>query len=325
LDEFARHLDELKLEPPLGARGVFENLVTDEMGRLRSAAASIQEGQRRGIRQMHAAFPGRSATQILAESPAGLSVELARSGFSLAEDDLTKLSGLARDRVRFDRVAAAVNLSQSKTTIAGRLGIEPTTVNVDLVLAMTNSPAEAKWLSELLTKNSGQDISAEELLTLAGMERRMNQLQAAAGDKPPVMTAGALGMARGTGWLIGLSFLVCTVGVANAMFMSVTERFTEIATMKCLGALDGFLMMLFLFESGMQGLVGALAGVAFGVSLAMLRALASYGTLMSLPGWGLLAGCGVCVVAGLVLAVLGGVGPAWAAARLAPMEAMRIE
>ena len=56
-------------------------------------------------------------------------------------------------------------------------------------------------------------------------------------------------------WLISLSLLVCVVGIANAMLMSVTERFREIGTMKCLGALDSFIMTIFLMESGLQGLI----------------------------------------------------------------------
>ncbi|MFQ6133274.1 MAG: ABC transporter permease, partial [Armatimonadota bacterium] len=35
-------------------------------------------------------------------------------------------------------------------------------------------------------------------------------------------------------WLIGMSLLVCVVGIINSMLMSVTERFREIGTMKCL-------------------------------------------------------------------------------------------
>src|ERR1700732_2760976 len=35
-------------------------------------------------------------------------------------------------------------------------------------------------------------------------------------------------------WLVTLSLIVCTVGIANSMLMSVTERFKEIGTMKCL-------------------------------------------------------------------------------------------
>ena len=53
-------------------------------------------------------------------------------------------------------------------------------------------------------------------------------------------------------WLITLSLLVCVVGIANAMLMSVTERFREIGTMKCLGALDSFIVKLFLLESTFQ-------------------------------------------------------------------------
>ena len=40
-------------------------------------------------------------------------------------------------------------------------------------------------------------------------------------------------------WLIIMSLIVCVVGIANSMLMAVTERFREIGTMKCLGALDG--------------------------------------------------------------------------------------
>ena len=55
-------------------------------------------------------------------------------------------------------------------------------------------------------------------------------------------------------WLIIMSLIVCVVGIANSMLMAVTERFQEIGTMKCLGALDRFVVRLFLLESGFQGL-----------------------------------------------------------------------
>ncbi len=54
-------------------------------------------------------------------------------------------------------------------------------------------------------------------------------------------------------WIIFLSLLVCTVGIVNAQLMAVTERFREIGTMKCLGALDRFVLRLFILEAGMQG------------------------------------------------------------------------
>jgi ABC-type antimicrobial peptide transport system permease subunit len=127
--------------------------------------------------------------------------------------------------------------------------------------------------------------------------------------------------------LIVVSFLVCIVGIANAMLMSVTERFREIATMKCLGATDGFIMINFILESIMQGIAGGAIGVALGFVLGELRAWGSYGwmALTSLPVLAILAAAGVAVAVSVTISALAAVYPAWVAARLAPMEAMRIE
>ena len=78
-------------------------------------------------------------------------------------------------------------------------------------------------------------------------------------------------------WLISLSLLVCVVGIANAMLMSVTERFREIGTMKCLGALDTFIVKLFLLESTFQGFAGTSAGIVIGFLLTLGLALMDYG------------------------------------------------
>src|SRR5688572_5545452 len=78
-------------------------------------------------------------------------------------------------------------------------------------------------------------------------------------------------------WLVGLALLVAFVGILNAMLMSVTERFREIGTMKCLGALDGFIIKLFLLESLFQGVVGTVIGVIVGLALSLVSVTASYG------------------------------------------------
>ena len=74
-----------------------------------------------------------------------------------------------------------------------------------------------------------------------------------------------------------MSLIVCVVGIANSMLMAVTERFREIGTMKCLGALDGFVVRLFLLESGFQGFSGALIGALIGTLGAVLLGLKDYG------------------------------------------------
>src|SRR5207249_2216753 len=57
--------------------------------------------------------------------------------------------------------------------------------------------------------------------------------------------AEALAAGNRQQWLAIMALLVCFVGIMNAMLMSVTERFKEIGTMKCLGALNRFVVTLF--------------------------------------------------------------------------------
>ncbi|MCP4642618.1 MAG: FtsX-like permease family protein [bacterium] len=127
-------------------------------------------------------------------------------------------------------------------------------------------------------------------------------------------------------WLIGISLLVCVVGITNAMLMSVTERFREIGTMKCLGALDWFVVKLFLIEAMLQGLVGSLVGATFGFVAALLAAVVQYDNVLTALPWGraflnLLIAIGV----GALLSVMGAVYPARRAGKMPPADAMRTE
>jgi putative ABC transport system permease protein len=128
-------------------------------------------------------------------------------------------------------------------------------------------------------------------------------------------------------WIIVLSLLVCVVGIVNAQLMAVTERFREIGTMKCLGALDRFILRLFLLEAGIQGLIGSGAGAIAGGAFALIGFLLRYGTVsMTALSW---AQAGLSVIGatltGCVLSLIGVMYPAIVAARMQPVEAMRVE
>ena len=126
-------------------------------------------------------------------------------------------------------------------------------------------------------------------------------------------------------WLISLSLLVCVVGIANAMLMSVTERFREIGTMKCLGALDSFIVKLFLLESTFQGFAGTTAGIIIGFGLTLVLALMDYGgyVIDYFPLSGIAESAGYALVVGTVLSLIGAMLPAYRAAKMEPVEAMR--
>lgn len=126
-------------------------------------------------------------------------------------------------------------------------------------------------------------------------------------------------------WLISLSLLVCVVGIANAMLMSVTERFREIGTMKCLGALDSFIIKLFLLESTFQGLAGTIIGIFVGLIMTLTLALFDYGMFIFeyFPVSGILKSALAAVVSGTLLSLIGAMMPAYTAAKMEPVEAMR--
>mgnify|MGYP001090923022 CR=1 FL=1 len=129
-------------------------------------------------------------------------------------------------------------------------------------------------------------------------------------------------------WLISLSLLVALIGIVNAMLMSVTERFREIGTMKCLGALDSFIVRLFLIESTFQGLIGAGLGVVLGLLTAATWKTIQYGCpAMNSPAvWGQLLLDGLFALAvGTIIGVAASIYPAYTAARMAPVDAMRAD
>ncbi|MFH1905242.1 MAG: FtsX-like permease family protein [bacterium] len=128
-------------------------------------------------------------------------------------------------------------------------------------------------------------------------------------------------------WLVVLSLMVCVVGIANAMLMSVTERYKEIGTMKCLGALDKFIIKLFLLESGFMGLFGSIAGALLGGLLMTIVSSINYGleVITKFPIISFLYYFVIAVILGTVLAIIGAIYPAYTAARMVPADAMRSE
>ena len=128
-------------------------------------------------------------------------------------------------------------------------------------------------------------------------------------------------------WIVILSLLVCVVGIINAQLMAVSERFREIGTMKCLGALDSVVMRLFLIEAALQGLAGSAVGALLGIIVALLGALVTLGTpvFSALPLGALALTALKAIGTGCLLSLIGVVYPAITAARMEPVEAMRVE
>ena len=107
--------------------------------------------------------------------------------------------------------------------------------------------------------------------------------------------------------------------------------------MKCLGALDIFVVKLFLIESALQGVAGSLAGAVIGFLLAFVRALFTFHAkdpesgrsywlaLQFFPGPTLLGWLGIALAVGIALSIIAAVYPAIRAARMEPVQAMRVQ
>lgn len=129
-------------------------------------------------------------------------------------------------------------------------------------------------------------------------------------------------------WIIVISLLVTVIGITNAMLMSVTERFRDIGTMKCLGATSSFIRRIFLLEASFMGLVGGAAGVVLGfiVSLGTYFVLYDVSLVMRTVGssFGALAiAAGQALLAAVVLSVVAALYPARFASRMVPADALR--
>ena len=127
--------------------------------------------------------------------------------------------------------------------------------------------------------------------------------------------------------LITLSLLACLVGIINSMLMSVAERVKEIGTLKCLGALDSFIIKTYLIESTLQGVTGTVMGLGVGLLVAVGAAMANYRVyvLYHFPFMGAAKALLVSLLIGSFLSVVAAILPAYIAARKQPVDAMRVE
>jgi len=125
-----------------------------------------------------------------------------------------------------------------------------------------------------------------------------------------------------------IALLVGMIGVINIMLITVKERTREIGVMKATGATQGGVLRLFLTEAIFICALGAVFGIVAGIGLAELfnRFTASVlnfdGQIPLVLVWSWYA---IAVVTGIVVGIVSGIYPAWQAARVNPIEALRYE
>lgn len=124
-----------------------------------------------------------------------------------------------------------------------------------------------------------------------------------------------------------ISLLVGGIGIMNTMFTSVLERTKEIGVLKAVGATQKDILLLFLVESGILGMIGGGIGVIIGISLSKtveFVAVQVWGTnlLQASTPWYLIVGA---LLFSFIIGTISGVMPAQRASKLRPVDALRYE
>ena len=123
---------------------------------------------------------------------------------------------------------------------------------------------------------------------------------------------------------LGLALIIILggSGITNLMYLAVQERSVEIGLRKAVGATEEVILTQFLVEAIATSFTGAVAGLAFGITLILMLRL----SFDMIPDYRMMvAGIVGALILGICLGVISGLAPARKASRLDPAEAMRFE
>ncbi|HLD63008.1 MAG TPA: ABC transporter permease [Candidatus Norongarragalinales archaeon] len=205
-------------------------------------------------------------------------------------------------------------------------------MNGDEARALTNKPElESIIMARFKKGESPEKVAAavaENLRKHRNVEKGSEDFVAQTSEQLAQSFATILGVVQGV--IVGIaaiSLLVGGIGIMNTMYTSVVERTKEIGLMKAVGARNSDITLLFLFESGLLGLLGGVVGVLIGIGLSKIAEVAvqqalSSNSFVAIISPELIAGA---LLFGFVIGTASGVLPARRAASLKPAVALRYE
>jgi putative ABC transport system permease protein len=266
-------------------------------------------------------------------------VEVAQGRLLTPDDEGSHVTVLGTDLAReFDAVIGGrIDLRGVSFEIVGIL--QPTLTAPDTTALVPLAAAQELFI-DTLPPTLGAALDVRRLATTiivypadgadeAALAAQIDALPA----KVSTMTASDFEQQVGTTTLlfnaiiIGVAVISLVVGglsVINTMAMSVTERTREIGIKRAIGGSRRRIIRELVSEAGVIGIIGGVIGLALGAAVVFLanEAGRSSGTLLFdlTPGTALFA-----VAFSTILGMLAGVVPAWNAARLDPVAALRYE
>ncbi len=212
-----------------------------------------------------------------------------------------------------------------------------TTVFVPLSTLQSLYPTMRRWSGighpessfTIVIRPAGRDLVPETIESVRDLLRQRRNVPPGEPDNFGISSQDALldiyNQLTGATYLVltaisAVSLVIGGIGVMNIMLVSVTERTSEIGLRKSVGATKRSIMLQFLFEAMILTGVGGVVGLAVGEAVSLL--INRYSPLPAhVPPWAILLGLTVSAGVGLLF----GIYPAWKAANLDPIEALRHE
>ena len=194
------------------------------------------------------------------------------------------------------------------------MGIDHLYYMVHQVYDISKSEDTAEDIRSVLRENHDIADPAKDDFRVTTMQEMMSMLDTVTGAITLLLLA-----------IVAISLIVGGVGILNIMYVSVTERTSEIGLRKAVGATYNDIIWQFLFEALIITFIGGIIGVFVGIGLSYVMAIGarSFGLdwKFSIPIKSYFVSIGFSLLFGLVF----GIYPARRAARLNPIDALRSE
>ena len=191
--------------------------------------------------------------------------------------------------------------------------------NISIIYLRVNDVSQAESIAATIQAAINENHGKKDFATATTMTSILETVQSIIGILQLVLVA-----------IASIALVVASIGIMNTMLTSVMERTREIGIMKAIGATNKDIMSIFIIEGMLVSSIGGIIGIILGV-------FGSQGLTMILNNFMMMGGSSnltpvitlmsvvMAVTVSLIVGILSSLYPAWKAARMSPIEAVRYE
>lgn len=191
--------------------------------------------------------------------------------------------------------------------------------NISTIYLRVYNVNDAESIATLIENALNENHGRKDFATATTMTSILETVQSIIGILQLVLVA-----------IASIALVVASIGIMNTMLTSVMERTREIGIMKAIGATNKDIMSIFIIEGMLVSCIGGIIGIILGIfgsqGLTMiLNSFMMMGGSSSLTPVITLMSVILAVTVSLIVGILSSLYPAWKAARMSPIEAVRYE